>query len=103
MQVKDITGIPLEPGHKVTWGVGGRHNYGIVLGEVLKIEEETYEHKDYDYTNRVYLPATQHVRYWVHVKTLDSGRKGGRRLVRDGVADVVCIMDQSWLGVTEPN
>ncbi|TPJ33687.1 hypothetical protein [Mesorhizobium sp. B2-8-3] len=73
--VKDCTGLELQVGIKVAWGVGGRYNYGLALGEVESIEQVDYEAKHYDYAERKYITAPA-IKFEVKVKSLQSGRKG---------------------------
>lgn len=96
--VKDATGLDLQVGVKVAWGVGGRYNYGLALGEIEAIEQVDYEAKRYDYTNRQYVnePA---VKVEVKVKSLQASRKG-RVFVKhnEGSLELVAITNQDFVG-----
>lgn len=94
VEFKDVTGLTLKEGMKVAWGVGGRYNYGLSLGQVERIFDEEKE------TYRFNADTRQHEKVKITVrqmtlKSLDAGRKG--RTVGAGFP-VVIIADQDYAG-----
>lgn len=94
----DATGLPLEVGHKVAWGVGGRRSYGLALGVITALDiKPSKKWLGYKDGSAQYEPYDQPT---ITVKSLERGRLGKTitNTNSDGRFELVLITNQAFEG-----
>lgn len=97
-EFKDATGVALQVGLKVGWGVGGRRTFGLVIGEIIEMRIDDKERNCYDHASRSYTKV-HYKQPVVKVRALEQGRNG-REFTPDpyGEFHFVCIANQDYVG-----